>query len=152
MRNTPRVMQLWVGEGGEPRDIRNEICLNKVGLGAPRTRIKSAGGDGCGHQGSLKPRRFVHDEHSSARLLLCEMSGRRPLSARTTLRTQQARDKTRQVALLPDFQGALIALIKCTTFLSALQSRMDNRKGIRQLNAFITIKLSLIITISSSYP
>src|SRR5262249_143766 len=24
--NTPRVMQLWVSEGGEPRDIRNEIC------------------------------------------------------------------------------------------------------------------------------
>jgi hypothetical protein len=49
--NTPRAMQLWVGDGGEPRDIRNEICLNEVGLGAPRTREKSAEGDGCGHQG-----------------------------------------------------------------------------------------------------
>ena len=55
MRYTPRVVQLWVGEGGEPWDIRNEICLNKVGLGAPCTRVKSADGHGCGHQGPLKP-------------------------------------------------------------------------------------------------
>src|SRR5262249_48355550 len=27
--NTPRVMQGWVSEGGEPRDIRNQICLSK---------------------------------------------------------------------------------------------------------------------------
>jgi hypothetical protein len=43
-------MQLWVDDGGvEPPEIRNEICLNKVGLGAPCTRVESGSGDGCGH-------------------------------------------------------------------------------------------------------
>jgi hypothetical protein len=38
-------------EGGEPRDIRNQICLSIwVGLGAPCTRVDDADGNGCGHQ------------------------------------------------------------------------------------------------------
>ena len=49
MRHTPRIHELWVGEAGEPWEIRDEICLNKVGLGALCTRVESGSGDGCGH-------------------------------------------------------------------------------------------------------
>ena len=65
MRNTPRVNQEWVGDGGEPLNIRNEICLNKVGVSALGTRVLGPDDDGCGHQ--EEPSCVVHDEHSSAR-------------------------------------------------------------------------------------
>jgi hypothetical protein len=65
MGDTPRVMQFWLREGGEPRDIRNEICLNEVGIGTPNTCIEGADDDSCGHQEA--PSCFVHDEHSSAK-------------------------------------------------------------------------------------
>ena len=34
---------MGVGDGGEPRDIRNEICLKILGLSAPCTGVKSTG-------------------------------------------------------------------------------------------------------------
>jgi hypothetical protein len=50
MGNTPRILENWVGERGEPRDIRNEICLNKVGVSTPSTRVEVSDDNGCGHQ------------------------------------------------------------------------------------------------------
>jgi hypothetical protein len=62
MRNAPRAMQLWVGDGWKFCNVRNEICLHILGLSVPCTSVKS--GDGRGYQGYSEL--CGHDEHSAA--------------------------------------------------------------------------------------
>src|SRR5271165_5313996 len=71
MGNAPRVRQVRVGEGREPRNVRNQVRLEiGGGLGEPGARAKRAERaerDGGGGD-RLKRQKSSHHEHSSATL------------------------------------------------------------------------------------